>query len=61
MNEHNPEFQRGNQSKLTSMDRLLCHQEWIKKQHKDIRDKITSRIKVEEKVVQGFPKDETKD
>jgi hypothetical protein len=51
------EFQRGNECKLSSTERLFLHQEWIKKQHKDIRDKIHSRIKVEEKPVQGFVKD----
>ena len=57
MNEHNPEFQRGNECKLSSTERLNQHQEWLKKQHKDIRDNITSRIKVEEQPVVGFVKD----
>ena len=57
MNEHKEEWQRGNESNLTSMERLFLHQEWLKKQHKDVKDNITSRIKVEEKAVQGFPKD----
>jgi hypothetical protein len=57
MNEHNPEFQRGNESKLSSTERIYLHQEWLKKQHKDVRDNISSRIKVEEKPVQGFVKD----
>jgi hypothetical protein len=56
MNEHNPEFQRGNECKLSSTERLNQHQEWLKKQHKDIRDNITSRIKVEEQPVMGFIK-----
>ena len=57
MNEHNEEWQRGNESKLSSTERLFLHQEWLQKQHKDIRDKITSRIKVEEQPVIGFIKD----
>ncbi len=57
MNEHNPEFQRGNECKLSSTERLFLHQEWLKRQHQDIKDKITSRIKVEEKPVIGFVKD----
>jgi hypothetical protein len=57
MNEDKPDWQRGNESNLTSMDRLMEHQEWLKKQHQDVRDKITSRIKVEEQPVVGFPKD----
>jgi len=57
MNENNPEFQRGNECKLSSTERIYLHQEWLKKQHKDVRDNISSRIKVEEKPVQGFVKD----
>jgi hypothetical protein len=57
MNEHNPEFQRGNECKLSSTERLNHHQIWLQKQHKDIRDKIHSRIKVEEQPIMGFPKD----
>jgi hypothetical protein len=57
MNEHNPEFQRGNECKLSSTERLNQHQEWLQKQHKDVRDNISSRIKVEEKPVIGFVKD----
>jgi hypothetical protein len=40
---------------------MNLHQEWLKRQHQDIKDKIQSRNKVEEKPVQGFPKDEIKD
>ena len=61
MNEHNEEWQRGNESKLSSTERLNHHQEWLQKQHKDMKDKIHSRIKVEEQPVQGFPKDEISD
>ena len=57
MNEHKPDWQSGNESNLTSMERLMEHQEWLKKQHQDVRDKITSKIQVEEQPVQGFPKD----
>jgi hypothetical protein len=55
------DWNKGNESKLTSIERLMYHQEWLQKQHKDIKDKIHSRIKVEEKPVQGFPKDKMKD
>ena len=61
MNEHKEEWQRGNESNLTSMERLNQHQIWLQKQHKDVRDNINSKIKVEEKPVQGFPKDEIED
>ncbi len=57
MNEHKDEFQRGNECKLSSTERLNQHQIWLQKQHKDVRDKIISRIKVEEKPVIGFVKD----
>jgi hypothetical protein len=57
MNEHKEEWQQGNESMMTSMERLIYHQEWLKKQHKDVRDNISSRIKVEEKPVIGFVKD----
>ena len=57
MNEHNPEFQRGNESKLSPTERLIEHHEWLKKQHQDMKDKIHSRIKVEEQPIIGFIKD----
>jgi hypothetical protein len=57
MNNNLQDWQRGNESKLTSIERLFLHQEWLKRQHQDIKDKIQSSIKVEEKPVYGFPKD----
>lgn len=57
MNEHNEDWQKGNESKLSSTERLMCHQEWLQKQHQDIKDKIHSRIKVEEQPVVGFVRD----
>jgi len=51
------DWNKGNESKLTSIERLMYHQEWLQKQHKDVRDKITSRIKVEEQPVVGFLRD----
>ena len=51
------DWNKGNECKLSSTERSYQHQEWIKKQHKDIRDKIHSRIKVEEQPIIGFPKD----
>jgi hypothetical protein len=50
-------WQEGSKSNVSPTQRLQEHEEWLKKQHKDVRDKITSRIKVEEKPVQGFVKD----
>jgi hypothetical protein len=61
MNEHNPEFQRGNDSNLTSMERLNQHQIWLQKQHQEVKNKILQRNKSNEEsepvLVQGFPKD----
>jgi hypothetical protein len=57
MNEHLLPFQRGNESKMSSIDRMLIHQEWLKQQHEEIRQRIQSKIKVEEKPVIGFIKD----
>lgn len=57
MNEHNEEWQKGNESKLSSTERLMYHQIWLKNQHQDIKDKIHSRIKVEEQPVVGFVRD----
>jgi len=57
MNEHKEPWQRGNESNMTSIDRLIHHEEWLKKQHKDVRDSIHSKNEVEEKPVQGFVKD----
>jgi hypothetical protein len=57
MNDHKDDWQRGNESNLSSMERLIHHQEWLKKQHKDVKEKIQSRIKIEEPPVVGFPKD----
>jgi hypothetical protein len=61
MNNNIQDWQLGNKSKLSSTERMNLHQEWLKRQHQDIKDKIQSRNKVEEKPVQGFPKDEIKD
>jgi hypothetical protein len=51
------DWNKGNESMMTSMERLMCHQEWLKKQHKDVRDKILSKNKVEEQPVIGFIRD----
>ena len=54
-------WQQGNKSNVSVNERLNQHQIWLQKQHKDVRDNINSKIKVEEKPVQGFPKDEIED
>ena len=57
MNEHLLPFQRGNESKMNAIDRIIIHQEWLKQQHEEMRQRIQSKVKVEEKPVQGFVKD----
>lgn len=57
MNEHLMDWQKGNESKLTSMDRLMYHQEWLKTQHQEVKKKILDKQKVEEPPVVGFVKD----
>jgi len=60
MNENIEEWQKGNESVLSSIQRLIEHQEWLKQQHKEVRNKILQRNKPDneqEPPVQGFPKD----
>lgn len=61
MNEHLEEWRRGNEATLSSIKRLLEHQQWLKQQHKEVKDKILQRKKEDEDEeqppVQGFPKD----
>ena len=57
MNEKLMDWQRGNESKLTSMDRMMYHQEWLKLMHQEMRQRIQSKIKVEEAPVVGFIRD----
>ncbi len=57
INNNIQDWQKGNESKLSPMERLNEHHEWLQKQHKDVRDKIISRIKVEEQPIIGFIKD----
>ena len=51
------DWQLGNESKMTSLDRMMSHTEWLKQQHKEMRQRIQSKVKVEDKPVQGFVKD----
>ena len=54
------DWQTGNESKITSMERKTYHAEWLEKQHQDIKNKILQRKKEDEveKPIQGFIKDE---
>ena len=51
------DWQLGNESKITSIDRMLIHQEWLKLQHEEMKQRIQSKIKIEDKPIQGFVKD----
>lgn len=57
MNTQLMDWQKGNESNLPSMERLMCHQQWLQKQHQDVRNKIYSKNKVEEQPVIGFIRD----
>lgn len=49
------EWQTGIDSETPSMQRSLLHQEWLKKQHKEVRESIQKKKgKEEEKLVIGF-------
>lgn len=52
------EWQLGEKSKLTNEQRLELHQEWLKKIHKEMKEKINlkgSKESNESKEVVGFP------
>jgi hypothetical protein len=54
MNEHLEDWQQGDNSHTTPIQRLIKHQEWLKKLHKEIKDDIFQRNKPEEKEPVGF-------
>lgn len=54
------EFQKGNDSTMTSLQRLDAHTLWLEKIHKEIK-KTISKKKINETEtypIQGFPKDD---
>lgn len=53
------EFQRGNDSKLTSLERLELHILWLEQLHAEMKAAIIQKkIKdIEVNPLQGFPKD----
>ena len=57
MNNNLQDFQKGNNSNMNSMDRLMYHQIWLKLMHQEMRQRIQSKIKVEEAPVVGFIRD----
>lgn len=55
------EWQRGNNSNMTSLQRLNAHTEWLKQMHQEIKNKILAKNLIElddnrQKVI-GFVKD----
>lgn len=60
MNEQLEEWRRGDEAKIASIQRLMEHTQWLKKQHKEVKDKILQRKKEQEgdePPVQGFIRD----
>ena len=54
------EFQKGNDSKLTSLERLELHILWLEQLHAEMKQAIFEKKIKEfgnENIVQGFPKD----
>lgn len=51
------DWQLGNESKMTSLDRMMHHQIWLKLQHEELKKRIQSKIEVEVKPIVGFIKD----
>lgn len=37
------DWQQGSKSTLTNTERIIAHQEWLKKIHKEIKEKIESK------------------
>jgi hypothetical protein len=56
------EWQRGNDSKMTSMERLELHILWLQQLHAEMKQAILEKkIKdIEVNPLQGFPKDNDK-
>jgi hypothetical protein len=54
MNEHLEDWQQGDNSHTSPIQRLIKHQEWLKKLHKEIKDNIFQRNTEEDKEPVGF-------
>lgn len=50
------EWQTGEKSKISSMNRMMYHNDWLKQQHLDVKKLIQSKIIIEDKPIQGFVK-----
>jgi len=53
------EFQKGNDSKLTSLERLELHILWLQQLHAEMKQVIMEKKinEIENNPLQGFPKD----
>jgi hypothetical protein len=50
------EWQRGPDSKLNTLQRILLHEEWLKEIHKEVKNKIESNKPiVTNTLIVGFP------
>jgi hypothetical protein len=56
------EFQKGNDSKMTSIERLELHILWLEQLHAEMRHAILVKKinEIESNPLQGFPKDNDK-
>ena len=57
MNDYLLPFQRGNESQMTSIQRVIEHERWLRQQHQDIKNKIYLKEKGDDKPPTGFIKD----
>ena len=54
------DWKKGNESQMTSIQRMIEHERWLKQQHQEVKDKILQRRKNdegEEPPVVGFIRD----
>lgn len=50
------EWQKGCDSELTSLQRIILHEEWLKQIHKEVKDKIKfNEPEVTKTPIIGFP------
>ena len=50
------EWQKGPDSELTSLQRIVLHEDWLKQIHKEVKDKIESNKPiVTNTLIVGFP------
>ena len=51
-------WQLGIDSKLTPVQRMVLHNEWLEQQHREVRNKIDKKYeKPKVEINEGFPKD----